>query len=54
MKFLNEMKDIIPFEHLVSILIEEGIYKPEVGLKDRRNIDTCKDAIRSIVLAELV
>ena len=36
MKFLNEMKEIIPFEHLVSILIEEGIYKPEVGLKGGR------------------
>ena len=31
MKFLNEMKKIIPFKHLVSILIEEGIYKPELG-----------------------
>ncbi len=36
MKFLNEMKEIIPFDRLVSILIEEGIYKPEVGLKGGR------------------
>ena len=36
MKFLNEMKEIIPFEALVSILIEEGIYKPEVGKKGGR------------------
>lgn len=31
MRFLNEMKELIPFELLVSILIEEGVYKPEVG-----------------------
>lgn len=36
MKFLNEMKEVIPFEHLVSILIEEGVYKPEVGKKGGR------------------
>ena len=36
MKFLGEMKEIIPFEVLVSILIEEGIYKPEVGKKGGR------------------
>ena len=36
MKFLNEMKEIIPFEELINILIEEGIYKPEVGLKGGR------------------
>ncbi len=36
MKFLNEMKDIIPFEELVSMLIEEGVYKPEVGKKGGR------------------
>jgi len=27
MRFLNEMKEIIPFENLVSILIEGGINK---------------------------
>ncbi len=36
MKFLGEMKEIIPFEVLVSMLIEEGIYKPEVGKKGGR------------------
>ncbi len=36
MKFLNEMKEVIPFEHLVTILIKEGIYKPEVGKKGGR------------------
>ncbi len=36
MRFLNEMKEIIPFDRLVSILIEEDIYKPEVGKKSRR------------------
>lgn len=36
MRFLNEMKELIPFELLVSILIEEGVYKPEVGKKGGR------------------
>ncbi len=37
MKFLNEMKELIPFESIVSILIEEGIYKPEIGKKGGRH-----------------
>ena len=36
MKFLNEMKEIIPFDKLEKILIEEGIYKPTVGKKGGR------------------
>ena len=36
MKFLNEMKEIIPFDKLEKILIEEGIYKPTVGSKGGR------------------
>ena len=36
MKFLNEMKEIIPFDTLVTILIEEGVYKPEIGKKGGR------------------
>jgi len=32
-KFLNEMKDIIPFDTLVTMLIEEGVYKSEIGKK---------------------
>jgi len=36
MKFLSEMKEIIPFDKLVSILIEEGVYKPKVGKKGGR------------------
>lgn len=36
MKFLNEMKEIIPFDELVAILIEEGVYNPEVGKKGGR------------------
>ncbi len=36
MKFLNEMKEIIPFDKLENILIEEGIYKPTVGKKGGR------------------
>ena len=39
MKFLDEMKKIIPFDQLVSILIEVGIYKTEIGKKG----GTCKD-----------
>ena len=36
MKFLNEMKELIPFEEIKKILIEEGIYKTEVGKKGGR------------------
>lgn len=36
MRFLSEMKALIPFDRLVSILIEEGVYKPEVGKKGGR------------------
>ena len=36
MKFLNEMKEIIPFDHLIVILVEEGVYTPEVGKKGGR------------------
>jgi len=28
MKFLNEMKEIIPFEAIEKILIEKNVYKP--------------------------
>jgi len=31
MKFLNEMKEIIPFDELEAILIEKGVYNPKVG-----------------------
>jgi len=36
MKFLNEMKEIIPFDELEAILIEEGVYNPKVGNKGGR------------------
>ena len=36
MKFLNAMKEIIPFDNLEKILIEEGIYKPTLGKKGGR------------------
>jgi hypothetical protein len=36
MKFLDEMKEIIPFDTLVTILIEEGIYKAERDKKGGR------------------
>lgn len=30
-KFLTEMKELIPFETIESLLIEKGIYKPNKG-----------------------
>lgn len=50
MKFLNEMKEIIPFENLVSILIEEGVYKPEVGLKGGRPQTSAKILLGALFL----
>ena len=50
MKFLNEMKEIIPFDRLVSILIEEGIYKPEVGLKGGRPQTSAKILLGALFL----
>ena len=50
MKFLNEMKEIIPFEHLVSILIEEGIYKPEIGRKGGRPSIPAKILLKALFL----
>ena len=38
MKFLNDMKEIIPFEAIEKILIEEGIYKPNKGKSGRPSI----------------
>jgi hypothetical protein len=46
MKFLNEMKEIIPFETIEEILIEKNVYKPNIG-KNRKTIYTIKDTIRS-------
>jgi hypothetical protein len=37
MKFLNEMKEIIPFETIEEILIEKNVYKPNIG-KNRKTI----------------
>ena len=50
MKFLNEMKEIIPFEKLVNILIEEGIYKPEVGKKGGRPQTSSKILLGALFL----
>jgi len=38
MKFLNEMKGIIPFEAIEKILIEKNIYKPNKGKTGRPSI----------------
>ena len=38
MKFLGEMKILIPFELLTSKLIKEGIYKPNKGVRGRPSI----------------
>ena len=31
MQFLDEMKELIPFERIESILIEKGVYKFNIG-----------------------
>jgi len=38
MKFLNEMKEIIPFEVIEKILIEKNVYKPNKGKTTRPSI----------------
>ncbi|WP_324171084.1 IS5 family transposase [Sulfurimonas sp.] len=38
MKFLNEMKEIIPFEAIEKILIEKNVYKPNKGKTGRPSI----------------
>lgn len=38
MKFLNEMKELIPFEDIEKLLIEKGIYKPNKGKPGRPSI----------------
>jgi IS5 family transposase len=50
MKFLSEMKEIIPFDNLVSILIEEGIYKQEVGSKGGRPQTSAKILLGALFL----
>jgi len=50
MKFLNEMRGIIPFDNLVDILVEEGIYKPEVGKKGGRPQTSAKILLGALFL----
>jgi len=38
MKFLGEMKKLIPFEIIEKKLIEKGIYKPNKGKQGRLSI----------------
>ena len=38
MKFLNEMKELIPFDTIEIILIEKKIYKPNNGKAGRPSI----------------
>ena len=38
MKFLDEMKALIPFERIENILIEKGIYKPNIDKVGRASI----------------
>ena len=38
MKFLNEMKELIPFDAIEKILIEKKIYKPNNGKAGRPSI----------------
>ena len=37
-KFLSEMKELIPFETIEKLLIEESIYKPNKGKHGRPSI----------------
>ncbi|BAF71636.1 IS5 family transposase [Sulfurovum sp. NBC37-1] len=50
MKFLGEMKEIIPFDTLVSILIEEGVYRPEIGKKGGRPQTSAKILLGALFL----
>jgi len=38
MKFLNEMKEIIPFEAIEKILIDKNVYQPNKGKSGRPSI----------------
>jgi IS5 family transposase len=50
MKFLNEMKEIIPFEKLEAILIEEDIYNPKVGKRGGRPYTPAKILLGALFL----
>ena len=50
MKFLNEMKELIPFKEIEEILIKEGIYKAEVGKKGGRPYTPAKILIGALFL----
>ena len=50
MKFLSEMKELIPFEAIEKILIEEGIYKSKVGKKGGRPYTPAKILIGALFL----
>jgi len=50
MKFLNEMKEIIPFDKLVAILMEEGVYNPKVGKKGGRPQTSAKILLGALFL----
>jgi IS5 family transposase len=50
MKFLSEMKELIPFEAIEKILIKEGIYKSKVGKKGGRPYTPAKILIGALFL----
>jgi hypothetical protein len=50
MKFLSEMKELIPFEAIEKILIKEGIYKSKVGKKGGRPYAPAKILIGALFL----
>ena len=53
-QFLNEMKLLITFDTIESVLIEKGIYKPNKGKQGCPSIDTSIGISRSIVFTKLV
>ena len=49
-EFLSKMKEIIPFENIEKILINEGVYKPKVGKKGGRPSIPAKVLIGALFL----
>jgi len=50
MKFLEEMKEHIPYEHLEALLIKEGVYRPKQANKAGRTPYRCSVLLGSLFL----
>lgn len=50
MKFLNEMKEQIPYERLEALLIKEGVYRPKQANKAGRTPYRCSVLLGSLFL----